>query len=230
MDGTHFWIFSMPPWAGDPARTWNCSGSGLPILGEGRVGGQVLRPRLGRSVPVRAIKTITVSILAIGLLAGSAVGVAAQDEAADPMAPNWFTWEVLGDGPPEFSEDPTTGLPVITVQVEATDGRASGALTNLESFAQVEDDERYRIGSTSLRLVNDGGEWVGTSRFVAGATAGPNGNDVNGNFIEMAGRSGYEGLSLFVFSVFEGLEEAPVMRGFIVPTDVIPNMPEPSAD
>ena len=32
-------------------------------------------------MPVRAIRTTTISILALGLLAGSAVGVAGQDEA-----------------------------------------------------------------------------------------------------------------------------------------------------
>ncbi len=34
-------------------------------------------------MPVRAIKTTTISILALGLLAGSAVGAAAQDADAD---------------------------------------------------------------------------------------------------------------------------------------------------
>ena len=179
---------------------------------------------------MRALKTTTISVLAIGLLAGSAVGVAAQEEADGPMAPNWFTWEFVVDGPPEFSTDPATGLPVITVQVEATDERASGALTNLEDFAQSEDDERYRVGSTSQRLANDGGTWVGTSRFVAGATAGPSGNDVNGNFTELVGEGGYEGLTMYVFGLFEGLDELPVMRGFIVPTDLIPAMPEPPAE
>ena len=51
---------------------------------------------------MRTIKTTTISILAVGLLAGSAVGVAAQDEVADPMAPATFsgtyqpTWPPVG--------------------------------------------------------------------------------------------------------------------------------------
>ena len=179
---------------------------------------------------MRRVKATVISVLAVGLLTGSAVGVAAQDEAADPMAPNWFTWEAQGEGPPDFSVDPATGLPVLTVEMAATDERVSGALTLLENFAQVEDDDRYRVGSTSLRLVNDGGTWFGTQRFVGGATAGPNGNDVNGNFIEMTGEGAYDGLTAFVFNVFEGLQEPPVMRGFIVPSAVIPTMPEPPAE
>ena len=45
---------------------------------------------------MRGVKATTISILAVGLLAGSAVGVAAQDDAADPMAPSTFAWR-LGD-------------------------------------------------------------------------------------------------------------------------------------
>ena len=146
------------------------------------------------------------------------------------MAPNWFTWQPVEDGPPGISEDPATGLPVVTVQFDATDERASGMLTNLENFAHSEDDERYRVGSTSLRLVNDGGEWVGTSRFVAGANAGPDENDVSGSFIEMTGEDAYEGLSLFVFGVVDGLGGPTNRMGFIVPTEVIPTMPEPPVE
>ena len=40
---------------------------------------------------MRAIKTTTISILAVGLLAGSAVGVAAQDEATDQATAVEFT-------------------------------------------------------------------------------------------------------------------------------------------
>ena len=75
---------------------------------------------------MRGIRTITVSMLAIGMLAGSAVGIAAQDEAAAGGA-SYFTWDTAG--PPEFSEDPVTGLPAVTVAIEATDPRASGSLT-----------------------------------------------------------------------------------------------------
>ena len=36
---------------------------------------------------MRAIKTTTISILAVGLLAGPAVGVAAQEDTSDPVVP-----------------------------------------------------------------------------------------------------------------------------------------------
>jgi hypothetical protein len=179
-------------------------------------------------VPVRAIKTTTISILAVGLLAGSAVGVVAQDEEAAAMAPSWFTMESVGDGPPEFSEDPATGLPMLTVEVEATDARASGALTVIEDFAHDKNDERYRVGGTSLRLVNDGGAWVGTSRFINGATTGPDGDDIAAGFSEYTGEDGYEGLSMFTFFTAGPETAGPAETvGFIVPTDMVPAMPPP---
>ncbi len=184
---------------------------------------------------MRVAQTTITSILALGLLVGSAVGVAAQNEAADPMAPNWFDWETLGDGPPEFSEDPATGLPSVTVEVEATDSRASGTLTAIEDFRHDEGDERYRVGGTSMRLANDGGAWVGTSRFINGATAAPNGDDVAGGFTELNGEGDYEGLTLFLITVFSPLVELPEEGstpkiGFIVPTAIVAPYPEPPAE
>ena len=48
------------------------------------------------SEPVR-LRTTTISILAIGLLAGSALGVAAQGDSS----PTFFSW-TYGDGEAEF--------------------------------------------------------------------------------------------------------------------------------
>ena len=54
-------------------------------------------------MPVRAIRTTIISILALGLLAGSAVGVAAQDDAsADPTAPAFFEVEYIAGDDWEF--------------------------------------------------------------------------------------------------------------------------------
>jgi hypothetical protein len=176
---------------------------------------------------MKGLKPTLISAIAIGLLAGSAVGAAAQDEAAAAMASSAFTMEAVGDGPPEFSEDPATGLPLVTVEVEATDPRASGTLTNIEDFANDKNDGRYRVGGTSLRLVNDGGAWVGTSRTVAGSTVAPNGDDILGSFAALTGEGGYEGLTMFTFRTFGPEESANI--GFIVPTDIVPTMPPPPA-
>ena len=54
---------------------------------------------------MRTVKTTVVSILAFGLLAGSAVGVAAQEEAPDPMRP--ATFKIGFAGPPAEALDAT---------------------------------------------------------------------------------------------------------------------------
>ena len=148
---------------------------------------------------VRAIKTINISILALGLLAGSAVGVAAQDEASDPVVPPTFTWsygDVEGSirGYPEISQ----GFTVV-----ASDPRASGEMTN--DPVDEDFDEPTLIGLWESRLVNDDGSWVGIGKQVIGFT-----NDLGLDFSweaglagwEMTGEGAYEGLSLILFDPY----------------------------
>ena len=163
---------------------------------------------------MRAIKTTTISILAIGLLAGSAVGVAAQDEGAASDV-SYFTWDTAG--PPEFSEDPATGLPVVTVQIEATDERAGGTATTIEDGI-----------ISAVRLVNDGGSWVGMGRGV-NASDPEAGTGGRAWFTEYTGQDGYEGLTMYTFRVGFG-GEPPESIGFIVPNELVPPFPELPAE
>jgi hypothetical protein len=178
---------------------------------------------------VRAIKSSVISILAIGLLAGSAVGVAAQDEAADPMAPSTFTGEFTGTA--EDSTDPATGLEVSVSAWEATDPRASGTWTGTEDAAVLDGDDgqRFSVGREAVRLANDGGAWVGTRRWFL-ALSLPDGPLSVGAITELVGEGGYEGLSLFMFDTAgTNLEDGPdsFSTAFIVPTDMVPAMPPP---
>jgi len=50
-----------------------------------------------REVPARGIKTTVMTVLASSLVAGSAVGVAAQDESFDPTAWSTFEWRSVGE-------------------------------------------------------------------------------------------------------------------------------------
>ncbi len=186
--------------------------------------GGLLRPRTqhgGRGrMPVRAIKTTTISILAVGLLAGSAVGVAAQDE--DPMAPSTFT--VQRSGEPEVTTDPS-GAIIVVGPVEATDQRASGTLTEVAVGAMVDvaDGDSGRISSDAVRLVNDGGSWVGSNRGFLTFSSDEQPPTVQ--FLgELVGEGGYEGLTMF----FAQTGDAAAIRwlGVIVPTDDIPAVPE----
>ena len=172
------------------------------------------------------LRTITTSILAIGLLAGSSIGVAAQDEGAASGAA-YFTWDTAG--PPEFSTD-ENGRDVVTVAIEATDPRASGTATNLEDGGQVDDGGwGYNVLVSAVRLVNDGGSWVGMGR---GANARDTDDEDAGGrawLTEYAGEGGYEGLTMYTFRMGTGAEP-PESIGFILPAELIPPFPEPPAE
>ena len=141
---------------------------------------------------MRGIKTTTIAILALGLLAGSAVGVTAQD--AGPMAPSTFTMH--GAGEPVVSTDPGTGATIVVVEKESTDERAAGTWTEVVGGPTVPVDEAAGlIQRIAVRIVNDGGSWVGSSRgFLIFASDGPPTVQFLG---ELVGEGGYEGLTFF---------------------------------
>lgn len=168
------------------------------------------------------LRITTISILVVGLLAGSAVVVVAQGDGSASEA-SYFTWDTAG--PPEFSEDPVTGLPAVTVAIEATDQRAAGTATNIEDGGQVEDDDwSYNVKISSVRLVNDGGSWVGTSRGVNAFDQSEASDGGRAWLSEYTGEGGYQGLTMYTFRLGTG-DQPPASVGFIVPSDVIPPFP-----
>ena len=172
---------------------------------------------------MRAIKTISISILALGLLAGSAVGVAGQE--ADPMASSTFTLQRSGE--PEVTTDPS-GAPIVVGPVEATDQRASGTHTAVAAGAMVDvaDGDAGRISSDAVRLDNEGGSWVGSNRgFLTFPSDGPETVQFLG---ELVGEGGYEGLTMFLAET--GYTEDVRWLGVIVPTGDIPAVPDLPAE
>ena len=169
---------------------------------------------------MKRTRTISISIFALGLLAGSAVGVAAQDAGTDPLAPSAFSGEASVDGPLEAYFDPETGRGVVVIgEFNMDDPRASGTLTQIEDGADIEFGGLHYGGHvSSIRIANDGGAWVGTKRLVRGAGS-------VGIFNELVGEGGYEGLSLFIFET--GDSEGSVSKAFIVPSDIVLAMPPP---
>jgi hypothetical protein len=174
---------------------------------------------------MRTLKSGLTTVIAIGLLAGSAVGVAAQDE--DPLAPAYV----------EF----TSGWPVdepllLEVEVAASDPRVSGLLT----VASDNDGPNAELGAEGLdvkltvyqvRLLNDGGSWTGTGQRIGG---GPEIEDVPPRDVGMwtlVGAGDYEGLSLYVSSQASGDQDAEYdwieqTWGVIIPTAWVPEGPE----
>jgi hypothetical protein len=184
---------------------------------------------------VKGLKPTLISVLAIGLLAGAAVGVAAQDEEGAESESATFHVELPWDDPVEVIVDEASGLvTLVDISFDASDPRAAGRLTAVWAESDLTGDGLRSVYiKEGLRLVNDGGAWVGTGhRFTVnekdqrtkkqkqkGRGRAPLG--AYGRFMELTGEGGYEGLSMVVTG--RGGEGV----GVIVPTDAVPTQPEP---
>ena len=123
-------------------------------------------------VPVRAIRTSIISILVLGLLAGSAVGVAAQDEETASGAPtgaSFFSGTYEGGLPvaepvvtPVDDGEQLRGL-VVQGTIETSDPRVSGVVTQAIDIddARLSDDGTVSLSAQTWRIENEGGSWVG---------------------------------------------------------------------
>jgi len=189
---------------------------------------------------MRAIRTTTVSILTIGLLAGSAVGVAAQDEeAADPMAPAFFGVEYV-ESDVEFVdgryEEVAPGLErfdgeIVRGQlVEAEDPRASGEWSMVENigvaFSEAPAGSRSvaDVRARSVRLENEAGAWEGTGWGASNAPESPTGARAVVIMNVLDGTGAYEGLTLFFANT------ADQTWGWIMPDSLLPAIPELPAE
>ena len=184
---------------------------------------------------MRTLKPGLITVIAIGLLAGSAVGVAAQDDSS----PAFFSW-TYGDGEAEFvpgeMDESVPGVMTMrdftqVFSIEADDGRASGLSTyvfNSDSWADADADapEMIDVISFSQRIVNEGGSWSGTGTLVDHTAPGEGAARSGASMATLAGESGYDGLTLFLL-LTPGDEGG---SGFIVPTANVPPVPELPAE
>jgi hypothetical protein len=114
---------------------------------------------------VRAIRTTTISILTLGLLAGSAVGVTAQDEATWLIGTsrilNVTDWGVKteiegGNGSTELRGQVYEGA------IESSDPRFEGTLTgtlNEDAHPVSGSNDPVQAQWGAERIENDGGAW-----------------------------------------------------------------------
>jgi hypothetical protein len=176
------------------------------------------------------------AILAIGLLAGSAIGVMAQEQGGDeevplpsfipieelafpsisPLdsGPSTFTWD---SEEWDYTRNPESGLELRILRIEATEPRAAGWAFTLDDRVEALDaDPDYGMLGSVAKVSNDGGAWLGTWRGVKG-------NAARGEFAEFTGEEGYEGLTMYFFTLVTG--DVGEGIGFIVPTDAIPPFP-----
>ncbi len=140
---------------------------------------------------MRAIRTTTISILALGLLAGSAVGVTAQ-EADSPAA---VDGSISVDGEACTETDVGNECPFV---IEASDQRLSGdgVLRGASVVFQGFEDGAgvMVIVNQSIRVENADGAWSGGGPlFAVPTTEGAFGTD-QPTWV-LAGEGGYDGLT-----------------------------------
>jgi hypothetical protein len=153
---------------------------------------------------VRAIKTTTISILAVGLLAGSAVGVAAQDEASSEAS---FITGTIG-------ASSVIGEPVVSVTdgiedgrglvregpIEVSDPRLTGTLVRVInfSFRPVSSSGALLVQTDLWSIENDGGSWSGPSTGISGVDDVPSDFTTDLETVVLTGEGDYDGLSAYL--------------------------------
>lgn len=119
---------------------------------------------------MRVLKSMAISIVVIGLLAGSTVGAAAQDEEA-ALAPAWVSGTVVFGTP---CADPATSMEDGVLQQRgfwcggriaqswlADDPRFTGdGRVAHDSDTYVTDEGRYQVVSSAFDVRNEDGGWL----------------------------------------------------------------------
>lgn len=190
---------------------------------------------------MRAVKTTTISIVAVGLLTGSAIGVAAQDEetAAEPGTPARVTGTIDDTGsetvqePTEDVVDGAIGLRGLIVegdQFEMDDPRLTGTVTLAMNFDfhSVNDQENVAAGSLALRLENEDGSWSGQGTSVGHGAAGMSPEEALGlDTWVLTGAGAYDGLSAILIVDTGGF---PATVDGVIFAGEMPPAPELSAE
>ena len=186
---------------------------------------------------MRAIKTTTISILAVGLLTGSAVGVAAQDEeAAEVSTPAYATWQSgdptsVVEGAFDEATGEMRGLRVDGIPLESSDPRLTGtAYFLVNGNVESDGDTQVSVESRSTRIVNDEGAWTGVATYVEAADTSS--GDYEPVLIQesslLFGEGAYEGLMMVGFGDYleaNGQGEAVIFSVGSPPVAEIPEAP-----
>ena len=192
---------------------------------------------------MRGIKTTTISILALGLLAGSAVGVAAQDDAADDMSTGPVTfsgtyewsWPPLDEGANTFVDDLELFRDQVFLDtIETTDPRLTGSVLKAENtdiHSVSGRDQFVAPRSVSWRIENEGGAWTGQGYELHGWGADdPHQESWGATVFMLTGEGGYEGLSAYLMVDWStGSEDTlPTVDGAVFPGEAPPFPEVPS--
>ena len=195
---------------------------------------------------MQTLRITTSSILALGLLAGSVAGVAAQDDPALPTDEIIYVTGETTTPPEDFTgpedakvEDVAGGFRfenAITwdVGLEFTDPRLSGKWRILQNGVKgpIDGGEAMIMPST-FQLVGDLCEWVGEGVLLSADLfddAGEFQEELIGTqFNSFTGLGDCDGLTAYLITSFHGGQQPPTVEGLIFPSD-IPAMPVPASD
>ena len=161
-------------------------------------------------------------MLAIGLLAGSSVGVSAQE--AEEFPPLVY-FSGVATGPPDRVVEPTVtegelgwtmeGLELYDIPFEMSDPRISGSLSMLGQGAgggPFGEDGFVNFDMKTFRIDNDGGSWEGEGVLLS-VREGEEEVRVDMETMLLTGSGDYDGLYAYVFT--DWLNDEPQIRGII---------------
>ena len=149
---------------------------------------------------MRSIKTSSSFVLAISLMAGSAIGVIAQDGPADPVA---FSGHIPS-GSATYQEG--AGSAWVFRSAEMSDPRLQGVVTHSHNVESAGD---FRIFSSVWRIENEDGAWEGPEHTVILPGEGRTMSSV-----VLIGEGDYEGLTALAEFTFVGYSKD--VRGVII--------------
>jgi hypothetical protein len=196
-----------------------------------------------REVHVRAIKTTVSSILVIGLLTGSAVGVTAQDEEAAAEAPSgasYFTGTLdTAEGnvvvePDESIVDGVLEVRGVVVEdeaIETSDPRINGTLSRAlnVNVHKLSDFEDVVVEIAAWRIENEDGSWSGEGgALIHDGAEIPQEDATNHDTIMLTGDGAYEGLTAYVLA--DWTEEPVAVEGAVFVGEMPPPPDWPSAE
>jgi hypothetical protein len=180
---------------------------------------------------VKGLKSTVATIIAIGVLVGSSVAVAAQE--TEPAAPVEFTARATWSGQPgvpveELHEDgggTLRGEAWSFTFVETSDPRVDGTLT-ISVNADTYPGGEVEVWTKALRIQNAGGAWQEVPRFeLIVPWRGPDdGANVTSHSV-FVGEDGYAGWTL-ITEGGTGTENGFDFRGYIIEGE-LPPPPEP---
>jgi S-formylglutathione hydrolase FrmB len=180
-------------------------------------------------------RSIIATAVALGLLAGTAVWVTAQEEDVaanpDPLGDAWVTGTVSGGTGGQVESSEVTGQEGLTpsrfhwqdMRIVMSDPRLSGVISAIydqDVHTGVAGDlSTFTVGSGTYRIENEAGSWEGPNLFLNGGSSGTATVSDTGIIV---GSGAYEGLSAFL--VFDFTQVPASVVGAIFPGEVPPQV------